>query len=84
MRQESSTRAGHSDPVPIPGTVVLATGRCIPVTITGGVDSVIRVQSEEMLPIAATVRLELDCASASAQVLWTFGGDAGLQLCPAG
>lgn len=68
------------EPVSIPGSVVLKTGRSIPVTVVDMTPDGCRVECEETLPIAATVRLELGAAIANAQVRWALAGAAGLQL----
>jgi hypothetical protein len=66
--------------VMLTGTVVLRTGRSIAVTVVDISPDGCRVECDETLPIAVTVRLELAGAVASARVRWALGGAAGLQL----
>ena len=68
------------EPVSLAGLVVLRTGRAIPVTIIDMSPEGCRIECEETLPIATTVRLELAGAVANAQVRWALAGAAGLQL----
>ena len=68
------------DPVTIAGSVVLPSGRPVPVTVLDLSPEGCRVQCEETLPIAARVVVELGGTSTSARVRWALGGEAGLQL----
>lgn len=68
------------EPVMLAGFVVLSSGRSIPVTVVDMSSDGCRVACEEILPIAATVRLELGGAMASANVRWALQGAAGLQI----
>lgn len=66
--------------VALAGSVVLRTGRSIPVTVVDMSPLGCRVECEETLPIAVTVRLELGAVVANAQVRWAIEGSAGLKL----
>ena len=66
------------DPVRLSGSVVLASGRSIPVTVVNRSRDGVRVRCAETLPIAATVRLELGGVVADAHVRWSLAGEAGL------
>lgn len=68
------------EPVALAGSVVLRTGRSIPVTVVDMSPLGCRVECEETLPIAVTVRLELGAVVANAQVRWAIEGSAGLKL----
>lgn len=68
------------EPVSMSATVVLRDGRSIPVTVVDMSPGGCRVECEETLPIAVTVRLEVGQGIANAQVRWALGGAAGLRL----
>lgn len=80
MRMPGWIGRREREPVTLDGSVVLLTGRVVPVTIVDFSPGGFRVEAEETLPIAATVRLELDGAIANAQVRWALNGAAGLQI----
>ena len=65
------------EPVRIAAVIVLRTGRSIPVTVVDMVPGGCRVEGEETLPIATTVRLELGSGIANAHVRWALNGAAG-------
>jgi len=68
------------EPVRFDGCVVLPSGRSVAVTVVDLSLEGCRVECEEILPIAATVTLELAGALASARVRWALPGEAGLEL----
>lgn len=80
MRIPSRMGRREREPVTLPGSVVLRTGRSIPVTLVDMSVEGCRVECAEILPIAATVRLEVGGGIANAQVRWALPGAAGLQL----
>lgn len=68
------------EPVAIAGSVLLADGRSLPVTILDLTPEGCRIECDETLPIAAKVVVYLGGPSANARVRWAIGHQAGLQL----
>lgn len=80
MRMPGWIGRREREPVMLPGSVVLCTGRSIAVTMVDMSPEGCRVECDETLPIAATVRLEVGGVIANAHVRWALPGAAGLQL----
>jgi hypothetical protein len=68
------------EPVMLSGKVVLRSGRSVAVRVLNISRGGRRIQCEENLPIATTVRFEVGDAIANANVRWSIAGEAGLQL----
>lgn len=80
MRMPGWIGRREREPVALPGSVVLCTGRSIPVTLVDMSVEGCRVECDEILQIAARVSLEVGGVIANAQVRWALPGAAGLQL----
>lgn len=61
-------------------SVVLPSGRSVPVVIVDISEGGCRVHCDETLPIAATVSLTLGGGITKAHVRWALAGSAGLEL----
>lgn len=68
------------EPVAIAGSVVLPGGRSLAVTIHNLSPDGCRIECDETLPIAATVKIDLGGTTANANVRWAIGREAGLML----
>ena len=68
------------EPVTFGATIVLPDGRSVSVMIRDVSANGCCVESEEVLPVAQTVRLDLGSESVEAEVRWALAGAAGLQL----
>ena len=68
------------EPTSFAGTVVLADGESVPVTIVDASSAGCRVECEGTLPIGAKVRLAVGGKSVAAHVRWALPGSAGLRL----
>ena len=68
------------EPVSVGATIVLPDGRSVSVTIRDVSANGCCVESEEVLPVAQTVRLDLGSKSIDAEVRWALAGAAGLRL----
>jgi len=79
-RMPSAMGRAEREPVKLNGAVVLRTGRRISVAVTDMSPGGCRVESQDALPVAVTVRLEVEGAVANARVRWALPGAAALQF----
>jgi hypothetical protein len=68
------------EPVSVGATIVLPDGRSVSVMIRDVSANGCCVESQEVLPVAQTVRLDLGSNSVEAEVRWALAGAAGLRL----
>ena len=68
------------EPVSVGASIVLPDGRSVSVRIRDVSANGCCVESDEVLPVTQTVRLDLGNKSLEAEVRWALAGAAGLRL----
>lgn len=80
MRVPGWVEREEREPVSLDATLVLPDGRSVPVMIRDVSANGCCVETDEVLPVAQVVRLDLGSKSVEAEVRWALAGAAGLRL----
>jgi hypothetical protein len=80
MRVPGWIEREEREPISVGAILVLPDGRSVSVTIRDVSANGCCVASDEVLPVAQTVLLDLGSESVEAEVRWALAGAAGLRL----